>query len=186
MTEQSQKSSRMVLKLAGAAIGMFGFGFALVPLYDVICDITGLNGKTGEQYVQSAEATIDKDRTVTIQFLANNNDAMSWDFRPKMRSMKVHPGEVNTTSFYVKNPASTTILAQAVPSVTPFTAAAYLHKTECFCFTQQQLAAGESMDMPLRFIIDSDLPEHIQTLTLSYTLFDITEQPQDQAASSAE
>jgi cytochrome c oxidase assembly protein subunit 11 len=185
MIEQSQ-NRRMVLKLAGAAIGMFGFGFALVPLYDVICEITGLNGKTGDQYVQTTEATIDKDRTVTIQFLASNNGAMAWDFRPQVRSMKVHPGEVNTTSFYVKNPALTTMLAQSVPSVTPFAAAAYLHKTECFCFTQQQLTAGESMDMPLRFIIDSDLPEHIQTLTLSYTLFDITEQPQDRVASSAE
>ena len=100
--------------------------------------------------------------------------------------MKVHPGELNTTNFYVRNPARTTMTAQAVPSVTPFMAATYLHKTECFCFEQQQLASGESLDMPLRFIIDRDVPAEIETLTLSYTLFDITEQPQDQPAIAAE
>ncbi|MDC1308192.1 cytochrome c oxidase assembly protein [Pseudomonadales bacterium] len=185
MTETVPKP-RTVLKLVLVAFGMFGFGFALVPLYTVFCEITGLNGKTGEQYTQSTVETIDKDRLITIQFLTNNNVDMAWDFRPQVRSMKVHPGELNTTNFYVRNPARTTMTAQAVPSVTPFMAATYLHKTECFCFEQQQLASGESLDMPLRFIIDRDVPAEIETLTLSYTLFDITEQPQDQPAIAAE
>ncbi|MDA9285844.1 cytochrome c oxidase assembly protein [Pseudomonadales bacterium] len=185
MTETVPKP-RTVLKLVLVAFGMFGFGFALVPLYTVFCEITGLNGKTGEQYTQSTVETIDKDRLITIQFLTNNNVDMPWAFRPQVRSMKVHPGELNTTNFYVRNPARTTMTAQAVPSVTPFMAATYLHKTECFCFEQQQLASGESLDMPLRFIIDRDVPAEIETLTLSYTLFDITEQPQDQPAIAAE
>jgi len=185
MTEAVPKP-RTVLKLVLVVFGMFGFGFALVPLYTVFCEITGLNGKTGEQYTQSTVEEIDKDRLVTIQFLTNNNVDMPWDFRPQVRSMKVHPGELNTTNFYVRNTARTTMTAQAVPSVTPFMAATYLHKTECFCFEQQQLATGESLDMPLRFIIDRDVPPEIETLTLSYTLFDITEQPQDQPAVAAE
>jgi len=185
MIEQIQKN-RTALKLVLVACGMFGFGFALVPLYEVFCELTGLNGKTGEQYTQTTVEVVDTDRLVTIQFLTNNNVDMPWEFRPEKRSIKVHPGELNTTSFYVRNPALTSITAQAVPSVTPFMAATYLHKTECFCFEQQELAAGESLDMPLRFIIDRDLPEEIETLTLSYTLFDITEQTQGQPAVAEE
>ncbi|MCB1646587.1 MAG: cytochrome c oxidase assembly protein [Pseudomonadales bacterium] len=179
---QEQNNGKLVLKLGAAAIGMFGFGFALVPLYEVFCDLTGLNGKTGGQYTEAESQQKNADRVVTIQFLANNNAGMPWEFRPVVRTMKVHPGEMNSTSFYVKNPAKTAITAQAVPSVTPFMAANYLHKTECFCFDQQRLDSGASMDMPLRFIIDSEIPEDVDTLTLSYTLFDITEQMQGQAA----
>jgi len=117
-----------------------------------------------------------EDRLVTIQFLASNNANMPWEFRPKVRTMKVHPGKMNTTEFYVRNVANQTMVAQAVPSVTPFNAAEFMHKTECFCFEQQQLATGEDLDMPLRFIIDSQIPEEVTTLTLSYTLYDVTEQ----------
>ena len=178
----SGNNMRSVTRLLMVAVGMFAFGFALVPLYDVICDVTGLNGKTGEQFTEANSQTVDPDRFVTIQFLTNNNADMPWEFRPEVRSIKVHPGELNKTTFYVQNPANRTILAQAVPSVTPFVAASYLHKTECFCFDQQELAANESMDMPLRFIIDSEIPADIETLTLSYTLFDITDQTAGQLA----
>ena len=153
---------------------MFGFGFALVPLYDVLCAVTGFNGKTAGQYVASDPMTVVEDRLVTIQFLANNNGDMSWAFRPAVRSMTVHPGEMNSATFYVKNGTGRTMTAQAVPSVTPFHAVEYLHKTECFCFEQQTLAAGESLHMPLRFIIDSELPENVTRMTLSYTLYDVT------------
>jgi cytochrome c oxidase assembly protein subunit 11 len=173
---------RSVRKLLLVAVGMFAFGFALVPLYDVICDVTGLNGKTGDQFTDTNSQSVDPNRLVTIQFITNNNAGMPWTFRPEVRSIKVHPGELTKTTFYVQNPANRTMLAQAVPSVTPFLAASYLHKTECFCFEQQELAANESMDMPLRFIIDSEIPEDIETLTLSYTLFDITEQAAGQLA----
>jgi len=167
-------TNRTAVKLLGVAVAMFGFGFALVPLYDLICEVTGLNGKTGGQYSAVAEQTVDEDRMVTVQFLASNNASMAWEFRPEVRTLKVNPGRLNSTRFHVFNPAAKRMTAQAVPSVTPSRAAQYLHKTECFCFEQQQLNGGESMDMPLRFIIDSDLPADIGTVTLSYTLYDIT------------
>ena len=157
-------------------VGMFGFGFAMVPLYDIVCDITGLNGKTAGQYVVDEPLEVQEDRLVTIQFLANNNANMPWEFRPKVRKMQVNPGKMNTAEFYVRNVTGETMVGQAVPSVSPFVAAQYLHKTECFCFEEQQLERGEGIDMPLRFIIDADIPKNVTTLTLSYTLFDITEQ----------
>ena len=173
---ESHNEKRLVLRLLGVVVGMFAFGFALVPLYDVFCEITGVNGKTAGKFTVSQVQKIDRQRLVTIQFLTNNNADMPWEFRPKKRMLKIHPGELNSTAFYMRNPANKTMVAQAVPSVTPFHAAQYLHKTECFCFDQQQLAQGEEMDMPLRFIIDADLPKDVNTLTLSYTLFDVTDQ----------
>ncbi len=175
-TAQIQTSNRqLAVKLLFVVIAMFGFGFALVPLYDVFCDITGLNGKTAGVYTATEAGKIDKDRLVTVQFMANNNDGMTWEFRPTQRSVKVHPGELNSVTFFAGNPTGKTMVAQAVPSVSPFQVADYLHKTECFCFEQQQLEAHQEVEMPLRFIIDSELPENVNTLTLSYTLFDITE-----------
>lgn len=170
------ESAKTIRHLLLVVIGMFGFGFAMVPLYDIVCEVTGLNGKTAGQYVSDGAESVDEDRLVTIQFLANNNSDMPWEFRPGVRSMKVHPGKLSNADFYVKNATGKTMVAQAVPSVSPARAAEYLHKTECFCFEQQQLANGEDLDMPLRFIIDSDLPKDVTTLTLSYTLYDITDQ----------
>lgn len=169
------KTNRMIRRLVLIVIAMFGFGFALVPLYDVFCDITGLNGKTEGKYTESETEKVDSSRWVTVQFMANNNDGMAWQFRPMQRSVKVHPGELNSVAFYARNPTGQTMMAQAVPSVSPYRAADYLHKTECFCFEQQKLEQGEEIEMPLRFIVDSDLPKDVNTLTLSYTLFDITE-----------
>ncbi|MBN4075081.1 MAG: cytochrome c oxidase assembly protein [SAR86 cluster bacterium] len=174
-TNQPPKNSRLVQKLLLGAVGMFGFGFALVPLYDVFCDITGLNGKTGGRYAyEAAEVEVNEERLVTVQFRAMNNAGMSWQFEPMVRQVEVHPGELTEVMFYARNPSSSTIVGQAVPSVSPFRSADYLHKTECFCFSQQTLLAGEEIDMPLRFFIDQDIPEEITKLTLSYTLFDVT------------
>jgi cytochrome c oxidase assembly protein subunit 11 len=170
------EASKTIRQLIFVVVGMFGFGFAMVPLYDVLCDVTGFNGKTAGKYTATEVQDVREDRLVTIQFLANNNANMPWEFRPKVRTMKVHPGKLNTAEFYVRNVTSETMVAQAVPSVTPFHAAEFLHKTECFCFEQQQLEAREDLDMPLRFIIDSQIPEDVKTLTLSYTLYDVTEQ----------
>lgn len=173
--EIKQTTDRMIRRLVLVVVGMFGFGFALVPLYDVFCDITGLNGKTDGRYIQSETGWVDKTRLVTVQFMTNNNDGMPWEFKPLQRSIKVHPGELNAVAFYAKNPTDEVMIAQAVPSVSPFYAAEYLHKTECFCFEQQKLKEGEEIEMPLRFIVDTELPGEVSTLTLSYTLFDITE-----------
>ncbi|MGA1740792.1 MAG: cytochrome c oxidase assembly protein [Pseudohongiellaceae bacterium] len=170
-----QNNSRLVLKLLLGAVGMFGFGFALVPLYDVFCDITGLNGKTGGRYsYEAVEVEVDEERLVTVQFRAMNNANMSWQFEPVESQVQVHPGELTEVMFYARNPSSSTIVGQAVPSVSPFRAADYLHKTECFCFSQQTLMAGEDINMPLLFFIDQDIPEDVTKLTLSYTLFDVT------------
>ena len=167
---------KTVRQLLTVVVLMFGFGFAMVPLYDFVCEVTGLNGKTSGQYVTDGSEQIDENRLVTIQFLANNNADMPWEFRPTVRSMKVHPGKLSTAEFYVRNVTDATMTAQAVPSVAPYRAAEYLHKTECFCFEQQELADGEDLSMPLRFIIDSNIPKDVTTLTLSYTLYDITDQ----------
>jgi len=157
---------------------MFFFGFALVPLYDVFCDITGLNGKTNQQAYVSVEDLIDTSRNVKVQFVATNNESMPWEFKPEVFELSVHPGEEIKTTFYAKNPRAYAMTAQAIPSVSPGKAAAYFHKTECFCFNNQLLAAGQSTDMPLSFIVDRDLPKSVHTITLSYTLFDITENQQ--------
>ncbi len=175
--DQAQSNNKKVVgKLLLAVVGMFAFGFALVPLYDVICDITGLNGKTGGR-VDIAEAglLIDEEREVTVQFVAYHNAAMGWQFTPNVAQLTVKPGEVNVISYTVTNPNEAVMVGQAIPSVAPNAAAAHLNKIECFCFEEQLLQPGESADMPLRFFVDPALPAGINKLTLSYTLYDITE-----------
>jgi cytochrome c oxidase assembly protein subunit 11 len=166
------------LKMAAVAVAMFGFGYLLVPLYDVFCDITGLNGKTGQvaEGQVAARYAEDKERLVTVQFVANNNAGMPWDLQPVVSEMQVHPGKVYAASFVARNPTSRDMVGQATPSVAPGQAGRYFNKTECFCFTRQPLGAGESKEMPLRFIIDPALPKRMTTLTLAYTFFDVTEQ----------
>lgn len=165
----------LVAKLILAAVGMFGFGFALVPLYDVFCEITGLNGKVdGQATYEAATVEVDTSRKVIVQFVAHNNADMPWTFRPVQAQIEVHPGELTEVAFYARNPTGNAMVAQAVPTITPWEAADYMHKTECFCFSQQTLAAGESVDMPLMFYIDQDIPAHVHKLTLSYALFDVT------------
>lgn len=165
----------LVLKLAVVIVGMFAFGFALVPLYDVFCKVTGLNGKTNTSAYEAVAVKVDTSRTVTVKFVATNNDKMEWDFKPEVVSINVHPGEVASTTFFAKNPSDQRMVAQAIPSISPGRAAEFFHKTECFCFTQQTLLAHEAIDMPLRFIVDQDLPKDIHVITLAYTLFDVSD-----------
>ena len=168
-TRNSQRKHTALLLMV--AVGMFGFAFALVPLYETFCELTGLNGKTSGQVAYEAPQAPLDDRLVTIQFLAQVGNGMPWEFRPMERQLLVRPGTRYTTEFYVRNRASQPVTGQAIPSVSPGLAASHLHKTECFCFTQQQLDGGEEMEMPVTFFIDTDLPEDINTLSLSYTLF---------------
>jgi len=163
-----RKHTALLLMLA---VGMFGFAFALVPLYAVFCELTGLNGKTSGQVTYADPQNPVDDRVVTIQFLAQVGTGMPWEFRPMEHQLLVRPGTLYTTQFYVRNRASQPVTGQAIPSVSPGLAALHLHKTECFCFTQQQLAGGEEMEMPVTFFIDTDLPEDINVLSLSYTLY---------------
>jgi len=164
-----------VTKLVIVAAAMFAFVFVvMVPLYNVLCDALGINGKTSGQAYTAAEAGVDDSREITIQFVATNNDGMPWEFRPERTIMTVHPGAANDTVFFARNPMAEAMVAQAIPSVSPSRAAAYFHKTECFCFDQQALDGRSSAEMPLQFIIDRDLPRDISTITLSYTIFDVT------------
>lgn len=166
---------RTLIKSSLIAGGMFGFGFAMVPLYDVFCQVTGLNGKTDPNpYEKASEAVIDTSREVKVQFVATKNAGMVWDFEPSLPQVTVHPGEVGTLEFLARNPTDQRIIGQAIPSVTPFEATNFLHKVECFCFTTQTLQPYEEKVMPLRIIVDQELPKHITKLTLSYTLFDVT------------
>ncbi|GBO84455.1 MULTISPECIES: cytochrome c oxidase assembly protein [Marinobacter] len=173
----SRSTNRVVGWCLAGVVGMFAFGFAMVPLYDVFCEITGINGKTGGRYESTEVAEADMTRTVKVQFLASNGPGMTWKFRPVVRSVEVHPGEPTTVNFYAENPTTEAMVGQAVPSLAPSEGTLYFHKTECFCFNQQPLEAGESTEMPLIFIVDKDLPEHITKLTLSYTLYDQGKQP---------
>jgi len=164
------------IKLVAVAALMFAFVFVvMVPLYNVLCDALGINGKTSGQAYTSVQAAVDEDRTVTVQFVATNNEGMPWDFGPSTTMMKVHPGAVNDTVFHARNPLPHAMVAQAIPSVSPARAAEYFHKTECFCFNQQPLDGESAAEMPLQFIVDQDLPRDIRTITLSYTIFDVTE-----------
>lgn len=161
---------RVGLKLAGVALGMFVFGYALVPLYDVFCDVTGLNGKTGRAEATASD-TIDQDRWVTVEFTGNSMSGLPWEFQPLQKSVRVHPGEVAVAYYEARNTVSEAITGQAVPSVAPNKAATYFKKIECFCFSQQQLKAGEQKVMPVRFVVSADLPKEVGTVTLSYAFF---------------
>lgn len=178
MSQQSA-NNKMVLKLIVIVFGMFGFGFALVPLYDVFCDVAGINGKTDKTAAVYTSVEIDESREVTVEFITRTNTGMPWEFRAETKRVKVHPGELNTVSFYVRNPASSNIVAQAIPSVSPGTAALYLNKTECFCFNQQPLDAGSEAYMPMQFYVDPQIPQEITYLTLQYTLYDVTARASD-------
>jgi len=151
---------------------MFGFGFALVPLYSVFCDITGLNGKTGRIDAEHAlTAQVDRDRLVTVELLGSVNSDLPWEFRPMVRQLRVHPGEVTEVHYLARNRKDSRVTGQAVPSVAPGLAAKYFNKTECFCFTRQTLQAGEAKEMPVRFVVDPALPEDVVRISLSYTFF---------------
>ncbi len=162
------------VKLSIAAVVMFVFAvFAMPPLYDVFCELTGIGGKTAGKYQGKAQE-IDTDRQVKVQFVATNNGSMPWQFSPLEYEVRVNPGASTSVEFYAKNPTSRDMVAQAVPNISPANAAEFFHKTECFCFNSQPLKAGEDANMGLVFIVDPDLPSAVTTITLSYTLFDVT------------
>ncbi len=166
---------KTTIKLTIAAVGMFVFAiFVLPPLYDVFCEITGIGGKTGGQY-QAQQQAVDTERVVKVQFIATNNASMPWQFKPLQYEVRVHPGEPTSVEFYAKNATSRDMVAQAIPNISPTNAAAFFHKTECFCFNRQPLKAGEEANLGLVFIVDPELPAGVNTITLSYTLFDVTE-----------
>ena len=174
-----QANKKLLIRFACFAVIMFGFGFAMVPLYDVFCDITGLNGKTNQQAVAAGNfnpGDVDKNRNISIQFTVTNNEQMPWEFEPNVAAVTLHPGEIKRVSYYAKNLTDKDMTAQAIPSVSPAEAASYLKKIVCFCFNSPSLAAHAEANMEVQFYVDKSIPEHLKTLTLSYTLFDITNQ----------
>lgn len=168
--------ARHVLRLAAVTGGMFAFGFAMVPLYDVLCDITGFNGRTSGMTIQAnVQERPDTNRLVTVEFLTTVNGGRPWAFSAETQRMQVNPGRLYTVNFTARNGQDRAVVAQAVPSVAPWNAAKHLRKTECFCFRQQPFAAGEEKLMPMRFMLDPELPADVDTVTLSYTFFDAPE-----------
>lgn len=165
-----RSNGKLVSQLLVMVVFMFGFGYALVPLYDAFCEITGFGGRTGDQ-AEAVTVAPDTSRTVTVQFVASGSGD-SWEFRPAVSSMRVHPGELYTASYVAQNLRDAGASGQAVPSVSPGSAARYFQKTECFCFTRQDFEAGEEKDMPVVFIVDPELPRDVGTLTLAYTFYD--------------
>ena len=172
MSDLRRANLAMTWKLLAIAAGSFAFGFALVPLYNVLCAVTGY----GDQSKLRERATVIElpqlDRTVTVEFLADVASAGTFEFRPVVRTVAVHPGQLFTAEFYARNLTGRDTVAQAVPNIAPSEVAAYFHKTECFCFSPQHFALNEGRDMPVRFIIDPSLPRHIDMITLAYTFYD--------------
>ena len=169
------KQRKTALKLVGVALGMFAFAFALVPLYDVICDITGLNGKTSTiSQAQAEQLLADPDRTINVQFITTRNQSIPLEFEAQKTSMAVKLGEVHTINYRVRNLSNNDMVAQAVPSLTPALAASYFNKIECFCFDNQTIKAGEEKMFEMRFVLNPQMPAAVQTVTLAYTFFDVS------------
>ncbi len=165
---------KTIFKLGALVLGMFVFAFALVPLYDLICEVTGLGGRADTRSeVAVDDLPVDTSRLITVRFITNTNEGMPWEFYSDKKAMRVHPGETHQADFIIRNQSERGINGQAIPSLVPILATDYFHKTECFCFTQQYLEAGASMRMPLLFTVDPDLPAHVESVTLSYAYFEV-------------
>ena len=182
-----QANRRLVKRLLLIAVGMFGFGFALVPLYNVFCQVTGVNGKTGGPVdaVAALAEVVDMDRVVTVEFVSAVDTGLPWEFRPLVKKMQVHPGEMNDALYFARNQSNDQVVGRAVPSVAPGLAAQYFHKVQCFCFTEQTLGPREEREMPVRFVIDPNLPAEVATVTLSYTFYESTANKQEQPATGS-
>ncbi len=171
----AEKNKRLVRKLVIIVLLMFGFGYALVPIYDVFCDITGINGKTNKTAANEIVYKIDKNREITVEFMTALNESAPILFKSELKQIKVHPGQYYTVNFYAENKTNKPMVAQAIPSISPGLTAEYFIKTECFCFLEQTFKANEGRTMPVRFVIDPALPDKYRRITLAYTFFDNTE-----------
>jgi len=178
-----RENIKMVSKLAVVAACMFAFGYALIPLYKHICEMTGINilsiserqvpgnGAAGKDVSKAGNSQIDYTRTITVEFDANSRGP--WDFKPAQRSIQVHPGELATVMYEFQNVQNRRMAAQAIPSYAPHQAASHFNKIECFCFNQYTLEAGEKKEWPVVFVIDPKLSKDVTTITLSYTFFEV-------------
>ena len=163
---------RLALKLAGFTLAMFAFGYALSPMYDVMCKALGINGKTGRTDAQTVAAQpVDMSRTVTVEFTGLATSGLPWEFKPLTKKLGLHPGEVREVKYLVRNLAPEELTGQAIPSVSPGVSAEHFKKIECFCLTRQTLKPGETREMPVRFVVDAGLDKDVHTITLSYSFF---------------
>jgi len=181
--KRHRENIKMVSKLAVVSVGMFAFGYILIPIYKQICELTGINilslserqvpggGVAGRDVKLPANSQIDTSRTITVEFDANARGP--WHFKPAQRSIQVHPGELATVMYEFQNVQNRRMAAQAIPSYAPRQAAAHFNKLECFCFTQYTLDAGEKKEWPVAFVIDPRLSKDVTTITLSYTFFEV-------------
>jgi cytochrome c oxidase assembly protein subunit 11 len=174
--DPKRRANRKLVKaLLIMTAGSFAFGWALVPLYDVLCKAAGIGNAEAKAGKSAAQEAIDANREVTIEFLAEPASVGSFDVRPQVASMRIHPGKLYDAVFLAKNLTNAPSVAQAVPSISPTGTAKYFHKTECFCFSPQKFTAGEARELPVRFIVDPGLPSTVDKLTLAYTIYDTTQ-----------
>ena len=166
------KNRRTTWLLSLLVLGMFGFGFAMVPLYNLLCQVTGVQSvalRTAGSPDRTVATALDRSRSVTVKFDATVNPSLPWKFTAQTRSMQVHPGGLYEVKFLARNRSSDRVTGQAIPSVVPWQATPFFSKLECFCFNKQMLAGGEETEMPLRFMVSTDLPREINSITLSYS-----------------
>ena len=173
MNDRNQHSTRgLAIRLGMAAVCMFGFGFALVPLYDIFCEVTGIRSPIGTGSAETIVETPEASRTITLELLANTGNGAPWEFGPVADRLQVQTGLIQDTEYYARNLAPRAISGVATPDVRPAEAARYFKKIECFCFNEQNFAEGEERMLQVRFFIDPELPDHIDTVTLAYTMFE--------------
>ena len=175
MTDEQQKAPkhrRLALQLGLVALCAFGFGFALVPIYDLLCSVTGFGARKELLRAADETAKVDENRLVTVEFVAILPSVGNWKFQPDVRTIQVHPGKLYEAKFLASNLTGQATWAQAIPDITPSNATPYFRKTECFCFSPQQFAVGEARHMPVRFFVDPALPKYVDRITLAYTFYD--------------
>lgn len=173
----SKKNAKLVRTLVLVAVGMFGFGYALVPIYDVLCEWKWIERDRPDDIKKVPETAykVDMSREITVEFLTTLNESTPMVFRAEKKQIKVHPGEYHTVNFYAENKTDKVMLARAIASFSPALTSTYFEKTECFCFSEQTFQPKEAKTMPMRFVINPELPKQYETITLSYTFFDNTE-----------
>ena len=176
---KARLNRKLILKLGVIVFAMLGFSYALIPLYDIICDITGLNGRTGVISGEVESKPVDLDRYVSVEFLSHINGTSGWTFTPDAQKIQVQPGKQYTMSYTATNLQDSSAVAQAVPSVAPVSAARHFNKIECFCFTSQAFKGNEQRALWVTFVVDPSLPQNIKVISLAYTFYDVTEKTQD-------
>ena len=171
--DRQRNNMRMAVKLGFVALFFVGFGFAMVPLYDVICEVTGLNGKTNSvAMVADKNTQVDLSRSVNVEFLSHTMPGVGLTFKPEQFSIRIHPGAISHMNYTVTNNSDQVFVGQAIPSITPAVAAQHFEKLECFCFSQQTFQPGESRTMPVVFVVNPKMDRDLGTVTLSYTFFE--------------